>query len=159
MLKINISAQHTNNPKVVEALVQLLYVINSGLNDLSHLTDSSALVSKQSKQIAVKVAANEVDAWLSFLNPTQQAFVKALRKYDMLSLEESAKLLEIKPSDKNLKKHVNGSVGSIVRWSKKHYFESVHKSALTQEKLDSVKLLPPWYCKDSNYYWSPERNL
>lgn len=159
MLKINISAQHTNNPRVQEALMHLLHAINSELSDSSHLIDLSSFASKRSKQITVKVATSEVDAWLSFLNPTQQAFVKTLRQHNMLSLDESAKLLGIEPSDKNLKKHVNGSVGSIIRWSKKHYLKNIYKGLVTQDELNSIKLLPPWYCEHSNYYWSPKEDL
>ena len=161
MLKINISAQQTANGKVQEALINLLHILQSETLSTNHIPNS---LSKQHNALSkppvatVKISGQEVDSWLDSLNPIQQDFVQALRKHKSLSLEDSARVLGIQPSEKNFKKHVNGSVGSIIRWSKKHYFNHTYKRSPSFSELSSVKLLPPWYCEQGSYHWDPQQD-
>ena len=166
MLKINISTQQITCPKVQQALAELLDVLalnQSPLEPISHQhyqNKSPARPSQIKTQVKtqIKVSVTEVDQWLKALNPTQQAFVRQLRGSGQLTLETSAQLLGIEPSDKNFKKHVNGSVGSIIRWSKKDYLEQVYQGEITWENLSQVKLLAPWYCNLGVYYWYPDQS-
>ena len=161
MLKINISAQQTKNSEVQEALINLLHVLNSETSSANHLSTKSSnqrTTINKPAVATVKISVQEVDSWLNYLNPIQQDFVHALRNNQSLSLEESARFLGIQPSEKNFKKHVNGSVGSIIRWSKKHYFNNIYKRSPSFNELSAVKLLPPWYCEQGSYYWDPQKD-
>ena len=161
MLKIKISAQQTADSKVQEALINLLHILHSETlsanNTAKSLSKQQNTLSKPSVA-TVKISVQEVDSWLNYLNPIQQDFVQALRKHKSLSLEDSARVLGIQPSEKNFKKHVNGSVGSIIRWSKKHYFKYTYKRYPSFIELSSVKLLPPWYCEQGSYHWDPQQD-
>ncbi|MAD60962.1 MAG: hypothetical protein CMH49_05545 [Myxococcales bacterium] len=159
MLKINISAQQTANSEVQEALINLLHILHSetlSVNDVpKNLFKHHNSLSRPSVA-NVKISVQEVDSWLNSLNPIQQNFVQALRKHKTLSLEDSARVLGIEPSEKNFKKHINGTVGSIIRWSKKHYFTYTYNRSLSFNDLSLVKLLPPWYCEQGSYHWDPQ---
>lgn len=94
----------------------------------------------------------EVDRWLMLLKPRQRLFVMTLREKKEMTLHEVAATLNIQPSTKNIKKHVNGMVGSILRWSKERYInevDQVHKGVEPR----SIQFLPPWYCEDGVYRW------
>ena len=167
MLKINISTQQITCPKVQQALEELLDVLTlntSSSRPILHQKASNRNSSQFSpsqlshSKTQIKVAATEVDQWLEALNPAQQAFVRQLRDSGKLTLKTSAQLLGIEPSDKSFKKHVNGSVGSIIRWSKKHYLEQVYQGEATWTKLSQVKLVAPWYCNLGVYYWNPDQS-
>ena len=94
----------------------------------------------------------EVDRWLIQLKPRQRLFVMTLREKKEMTLHDVAISLNIQPSTKDIKKHVNGMVGSILRWSKKRYINEIAQVPKGIEPR-LIQFLPPWYCEDGVYRW------
>ena len=162
MLKITITDQDILNSQTVDALVHLLYLLNQTDHMASEiLADKRESLSFKQNQYKISKQdytficpqTEEIEPWVSLLKPEHQNFVNRLRKQGQLSLFEVADTLGIQPSSKNIKKHVNGSIGSILRWSKQAFLQQVYMGDLSNLKLEHIKLLPPWYCDRGIYYW------
>lgn len=115
---------------------------------------SSAGVRERSNRSTFQMTprGEEVDRWLMLLKPRQRLFVMTLREKKEMTLHDVAISLNIQPSGKDIKKHVNGMVGSILRWSKERYINEIAQLPNGIEPR-SIQFLPPWYCEDGVYRW------
>ena len=171
MLTITLNKECLEDPSVLSAFIELSNVlVKLPSSDLKSVSSSTQLqvtgkpFSEQSPMVLRKKTISnralidmspqveEIDDWVLFLGDKQKEFVLELRKRKTLTLVETAQILGVENSAKNLKKHVNGLIGSIVRWSKSNYLTHVAKVRSTLSHKQ-IRFLPPWYCVDGVYYW------
>lgn len=158
MLKITINDQDIRNSKTVEALVQLVHLLSQTASQSEHTVHKSRPIQPPQKKLKrdyvfICPQTYEIEPWVSLLKQEHQHFVNRLKRQGQLSLSEAADILGILPSSKNIKKHVNGSIGSILRWSKLAFLQQVYTGNFSDLKPESIKLIPPWYCDQGIYYW------
>ena len=162
MLKIKINDQDIKNEQTIEALVRLLYLVNQS-DQYADGSIESYQKAKKTQHIEHKVSkqnytficpqSHEIGPWSKLLKLEQQRFIHQLQAQGQLTIEEVADILDIQSSSKNLKKHVNGSIGSILRWTKVAFLQSIYTGDLSKLDFKYTKLLPPWYCDQGIYYW------
>jgi hypothetical protein len=167
MLKITICDEDIQRSNTLEALNHLIHTLGLSndpfFQELSQaqrcLPLKNSNVDRRNddqmsrKQVFISPQNHELDQWINLLKSEHQNFVKQLNDKGQLSLIEVAKILNIQPSSKNIKKHINGSIGSILRWSKKDFLNHVCTNDLSDFDMQYVKFLPPWYCDQAVYYW------
>ena len=172
MVKINLTAENLSNCDVFLAMTELISLLSNKTMhtkilsrsaqssqvhaDLpSHSPRANSFHQKKKAVHELRLNSEEVEDWISILEPKQKEFVTTLRSRGSLTLSEVAEILGVKPSVHDMKKKVNGLVGSIIRWSKVRY---LNESRYLPEGVAhyEVKLFPPWYCRDSVYYWGAE---
>jgi hypothetical protein len=168
ILKITIYDEDLQRPSTLEALDHLAHTLGLTndylIQDLSQTQSCMPFKNNQMdrrndhhmmdrNQLFISPQDHEIDQWTTLLKSKHQNFVKRLKNKGQLSLIEVAKILNIEPSNKNIKKHINGSIGSILRWSKDDFLNHICTSDLSDFDKQYVKFLPPWYCDQAVYYW------